>query len=134
RELLFDGFLRVYQEPDDVDETDEANETGWVPMLTDGQALALLELPIDEAQTRPQSRFSEAALVQALEKHGVGSPSTYASMVKVIKDKKYVALKQKRLIPTEMGTTLCTFLVERFPQVFDVGYTARLEADRKSVV
>jgi DNA topoisomerase-1 len=96
--------------------------------LKEGQALTLLELPIDEAQTRPPSRFSEAALVQALEKYGVGRPSTYASMVAVIKDKQYVALKQKRLVPTETGIKLCAFLVERFPQVFDVGYTARLEA------
>ena len=128
RELIFDGFLRVYKEPIDVDETDEANEYGHVPVLNEGHALTPLDLPIDEAQTRPPSRFSEAALVQALEKHGVGRPSTYASMVAVLKGKKYVALKQKRLVPTEMGTTLCAFLVERFPQVFDVGYTARLEA------
>ncbi|MBZ0282559.1 MAG: type I DNA topoisomerase [Anaerolineae bacterium] len=128
RELIFDGFLRVYQEPVDVDETDEANETGHVPVLKEGQALTLLELPIDEAQTRPPSRFSEAALVQALEKHGVGRPSTYASMVKVIKDKHYVVLKNKRMAPTETGAKLCDFVVERFPQVFDVGYTARLEA------
>lgn len=128
RELVFDGFLRVYQEPDDVDETDEVNESGHVPVLKEGQTLTLLELPIDEAQTRPPSRFSEAALVQALEKHGVGRPSTYASMVKVIKDKHYVALKNKRMVPTETGAKLCDFVVQRFPQVFDVGYTARLEA------
>lgn len=127
RELLFDGFLRVYQEPDDVDVEGE-DESGSVPTLKEGQALTLLELPIDEAQTRPPSRFSEAALVQALEKHGIGRPSTYASMVAVIKDKQYVALKQKRLVPTETGIKLCDFVVERFPKVFDVGYTARLEA------
>jgi DNA topoisomerase-1 len=128
REFIFDGFLRVYQEPGDVDETDETNETAHVPVLQKGQALTLLELPIDEAQTRPPSRFSEAALVQALEKHGVGRPSTYASMVKVIKDKHYVTLKNKRMVPTETGANLCNFVVERFPQVFDVGYTARLES------
>ena len=80
------------------------------------------------AQCPPSRRGSEAALVQALEKYGVGRPSTYASMVSVIKSKGYVALKQKRLVPTETGAKLCDFLVERFPQVFDVGYTARLEA------
>lgn len=126
RELVFDGFLRVYEEPDDVD--DEAEKSGTVPALKEGQPLTLVDLPIDESQTRPPSRYSEAALVQALEKHGIGRPSTYASMVKVIKDKQYVAVKQKWLVPTETGTTLCDFVVERFPGVFEVGYTARLEA------
>lgn len=126
RELAFDGFLRVYEEPDDED--NEAEETGMMPVLKEGQALELVELPIDEAQTRPPARFSEAGLVQALERHGVGRPSTYASMVSVVKSKGYVALKQKRLVPTDTGVKLCDFLVGRFPQVFDVGYTARLEA------
>ena len=126
RELAFDGFLRVYEEPEDGD-TDNADADGSVPALKEGQALGLVELPIDEAQTRPPTRFSEAGLVQALEKHGVGRPSTYATMVSVVKGKGYVALKQKRLVPTETGIKLCNFLVERFPQVFDVGYTARLE-------
>ena len=122
----FEGFLRVYEEPDDVDES-EADDSGAVPALKDGQTLHLVELPIDEGQTRPPARFSEAALVQKLEAVGVGRPSTFASMLKVIKDKKYVALKQKRLQPTETGTQLNDFVVERFPQVFDVAYTARLE-------
>ncbi len=125
RELVFDGFLRVYEEPEDGD-ADDAD--GSVPALKEGQALGLVELPIDEVQTRPPSRFSEAGLVQALEKYGVGRPSTYASMVSVVKSKGYVALKQQRLAPTDTGVKLCDFLVERFPQVFDVGYTARLEA------
>lgn len=127
RELAFDGFLRVYEEPDDG-EADDGEAEGPVPALKEGQALGLVELPINEAQTRPPSRFSEAGLVQALERHGVGRPSTYASMVSVVKNKGYVTLKQKRLVPTDTGVKLCDFLTERFPQVFDVGYTARLEA------
>ena len=127
RELVYDGFLRVYEEPDDGD-ADDTEADSSVPVLKEGQTLGLVELPIDEAQTRPPSRFSEAMLVQVLERHGVGRPSTYASMVSVVKSKGYVALKQKRLVPTDTGVKLCDFLTERFPQVFDVGYTARLEA------
>ncbi len=127
RELAFDGFLRVYEEPEEGDR-DEVEAAGTLPALKEAQALVLVELPIEEAQTRLTSRFSEAGLVQALEKHGVGRPSTYASMVGVIKDKGYVALKQKRLVPTDAGVKLCDFLIERFPQMFDLGYTARLEA------
>lgn len=127
REQIFDGFLRVYEEPEEDDAT-RSDADGAVPALKEGQALDLVELRVDEVQTRPPSRFSEAGLVQALERHGVGRPSTYASMVKVIQDKQYVTLQQKRLVPSETGRQLCTFLLERFPQVFDVGYSARLEA------
>ena len=77
---------------------DEAEKSGTVPALKEGQPLTLVDLPIDESQTRPPSRYSEAALVQALEKHGIGRPSTYASMVKVIKDKQYVATNLKFLL------------------------------------
>lgn len=91
RVLDFDGFLRVYEEPDDVDES-EAEDSGAVPTLQDGQALHLVELPIDEGQTRPPARFSEAALVQKLEVVGVGRPSTFASMLKVIRHSQEFAI------------------------------------------
>ncbi|MEQ8672777.1 MAG: type I DNA topoisomerase [Aggregatilineales bacterium] len=126
RKLIFDGFLRVYEEPDDGDD-EENTDPSALPALTNGQPLKLIDLPLDEGQTRPSSRFSEAGLVQKLEALGVGRPSTFASMVGVIKSKKYVTLKQKRLIPTETGMKLCDFTVNHFPKVFDVGYTARLE-------
>lgn len=125
RELTFDGFLRLYEEPDDVDAEGQAqDEGGSVPALKEGQGVSLVDLALDEAQTCPPSRYSEAALVQALEQRGVGRPSTYASMVAVIRDKQYVALRSKRLAPTETGMKLCDFVVERFPQVFAVSYTA----------
>jgi DNA topoisomerase I len=126
RELSFDGFLAAYEEPDDGD-SETAELDGSIPELREGQALELVELPFDEAQTRALPRFSEAGLVQALEACGVGRPSTYAGMVSVIRGKGYVALKRKRLVPTDSGVGLCAFLTERFPQVFDVGYTARME-------
>lgn len=127
RKLVFDGFLRVYEEPKDLDE-DAEQEGGSVPVLKEGQPLQLVGLPVDQSQTRTPSRFTEAALVGRLEALGVGRPSTFAPMVKVVKDKRYVALKQKRLVPTETGVTLSDFVVEHFPDLFDAGYTARLEA------
>jgi DNA topoisomerase-1 len=96
--------------------------------LKEGQSVQLVDLPVDEQQSRPPLRFSEAALVKRLETLGVGRPSTYASMVKAIKDRRYVALKNKRLVPTAAGVALCDFVIEQFPQVFDVRYTARLES------
>lgn len=128
RELTFDGFLRIYEEPQE-DSAEVAEASGSLPALKEGQMLRLFQMPISAAQTRPPSRFSEAGLVQVLEAYGIGRPSTYASMVSVIQSKGYVTLQQKRLVPTETGAKLCDFLVEHFPQVLDMGYTAQLEAD-----
>jgi DNA topoisomerase-1 len=81
RSLLFDGFLKVYEEPADEGETeDEDNAT--LPPLKDSQVLKLVAPQVEEHQTRAPARYTEAALVQALEQRGIGRPSTYASMVK----------------------------------------------------
>jgi len=126
RSLLFDGFLNVYEEP--ADEGEDGNEeTGTLPPLKDNQVLQLVAPVIEEHQTRAPARYTEAALVQALEQRGIGRPSTYASMVKTVKDKGYVKISQKRLVPTENGIALCDFLTAHFADVLAYDYTARLE-------
>jgi DNA topoisomerase-1 len=125
RSLLFDGFLKVYQEP--ADEGDEAEADGILPLLTENQPLKLVAPQVEEHQTRAPARYTEAALVQALEQRGIGRPSTYASMVKTVKDKGYVKASQKRLVPTENGMRLCDFLTGHFAGVLAYDYTARLE-------
>lgn len=128
RSLLFDGFLKVYEEPAEVDEEAiEDESTSSLPHLTEGQPLKLVETLIEEHQTRAPARYTEAALVQALEQHGIGRPSTYASMVRTLKEKGYVKLTQKRLVPTPNGMALCDFLTTHFTEVLTVDYTARLE-------
>jgi DNA topoisomerase-1 len=127
RSLLFDGFLKVYEEPaDEGESTDEENKT--LPPLKDNQSLKLVAPLVEDHQTRAPARYTEAALVQALEQRGIGRPSTYASMVKTVKDKSYVKSVQKRLVPTENGITLCDFLTAHFADVLAYDYTARLES------
>ena len=126
RSLLFDGFLKVYEEPADEGETED-EENGTLPPLKDNQLLKLVAPQVEEHQTRSPARYSEAALVQALEQRGIGRPSTYASMVKTVKDKGYVKVSQKRLVPTENGIVLCDFLTAHFADVLAYDYTARLE-------
>jgi len=126
RSLLFDGFLKVYEEPaDEGEEQDEA--TGTLLPLKDNQSLKLVAPLVEDHQTRAPARYTEAALVQALEQRGIGRPSTYASMVKTVKDKGYVKVSQKRLVPTENGIALCDFLTAHFADVLAYDYTARLE-------
>jgi len=126
RSLLFDGFLKVYEEPADEGETED-EDNGTLPPLKDNQLLQLVAPLVEEHQTRSPARYTEAALVQALEQRGIGRPSTYASMVKTVKDKGYVKVSQKRLVPTENGITLCDFLTAHFADVLAYDYTARLE-------
>jgi len=126
RSLLFDGFLKIYEEPADEGE-DGNDETGTLPPLKDNQLLQRVAPQVEDHQTRAPARYTEAALVQALEQRGIGRPSTYASMVKTVKDKGYVKSVQKRLVPTENGIVLCDFLTAHFADVLAYDYTARLE-------
>lgn len=126
RELAFDGFLRVYEEP--ADEGDEEESSAKLPVLKQGQSLSLVDAPVSEKQTCAPARYTEAALIQTLEKQGIGRPSTYASMVGTVKGRGYIKLTKKRLVPTVLGVQLCDFVVGHFPQVFETSYTALLES------
>lgn len=128
RELAFDGFLRVYEEPADDGEDEDNEDAATVPVLIQGQMLEVVDVPVTEKQTRPPACFTEAMLVQTLEKQGIGRPSTFASTVKVLKDRKYVKLSKKRIEPSDLGLRLNDFLVEQFPEVFAYDYTAKMEA------
>jgi hypothetical protein len=125
RTLTFDGFLKVYQDPPDPDAEPEENPV--LPPLVEGAALRLVGwLPV-ECQTQAPPRFTEASLVRELEKLGIGRPSTYAGMVQTLKQRGYVTLKNKRLVPSDSGVALCDYLTAHFPDLFAAGYTAHLE-------
>ncbi len=127
--LGFAGFLAVYGAGDAPDEEGEAEGEGpQIPTdLRAGEALDLLQLLPEQHFTQPPPRYSEAALVKALEEHGIGRPSTYASIISTIQARGYVGQEQKRLRPTEMGAMVTDMLVQYFPDVLSVDFTARLE-------
>jgi DNA topoisomerase-1 len=125
RTLVFEGFLKVYQDPPDPDA--EAEDTANLPPLREGAQLRMSEWQPIERQTKAPPRFTEASLVRELERLGIGRPSTYASMVQTLKQREYAKLQKKRLVPTSTGTILCDFLVAHFPDLFAVPYTAHLE-------
>ena len=125
RTLVFDGFLKIYQDPPDPDA--EAEDSANLPPLREGAQLRMTEWQPAERQTKAPPRFTEASLVRELERLGIGRPSTYASMVQTLKQREYAKLQKKRLVPTNTGTILCDFLVAHFPDLFAVPYTARLE-------
>jgi len=126
--LRFAGFLALYEEtrPEDKPD-DEANENQVPTDLNQDEALDLLRLLPEQHFTQPPPRYSEATLVKSLEEYGVGRPSTYASIISTIQQRGYVERKDKRLVPTETGLIVNDLLVQYFPNVLSVDFTARLE-------
>ena len=127
--VKFKGFMAVYQEGrDDGDDADEL-EKGALPPLDEREDLDLLKLLPEQHFTQPPPRFTEAALVKALEEQGIGRPSTYAPTIATLQARAYVAVEEKKLVPTELGSIVSDLLAEHFPQVFDIGFTSKLEEE-----
>jgi DNA topoisomerase-1 len=122
--VKFPGFLILYREA--TDNGDEERE-GWLPPLAAGDPLTLEEVKPEQHFTQPPARFTEALLVRALEDWGIGRPSTYAPTIETIKKRGYVAVRERRLTPTEIGRMVTDLLVEHFPEIVDVDFTATLE-------
>lgn len=124
--LIFPGFLALYEEtrPEDRPDDDENK----VPSdLKQNEIVDLLRLVPEQHFTQPPPRYSEATLVKALEENGIGRPSTYASIISTIQKRGYVDREERRLVPTETGQIVNDLLVEYFPGVLSVDFTARME-------
>ena len=125
QQLKFDGFIRVYTEGRD-DEDDEQDAT--LPDLHRGDALRLLGLEPRQHFTQPPPRFTQATLIKELEEDGIGRPSTYASIVSNILNREYVTLDERRtLAPTDLGFLVTDLLVDAFPDILNVKFTAGME-------
>jgi ribosomal protein L37AE/L43A len=128
RTMIFDGHLRVYAEGRD-DAADEDGDRRPPAELTADQLLSLLELLPEQHFTQPPPRFSEASLVKTLEELGIGRPSTYASIISTIQDRGYVRLEDRRFFPNDVGEVVTDKLVEHFPDIVNVNFTAEMEED-----
>jgi DNA topoisomerase I len=127
--LKFEGFLKVYEESKEgKDEEDEALKHK-LPPLEAGQRLTLRELMPEQHFTEPPPRYNEASLVKELEERGIGRPSTYATILSTILERQYVQKLGGKFAPTEIGLVVTDLLVENFPDIFDLQYTARLEEE-----
>ena len=123
---LFDGFLKVYEEGRDDDAVEAAKK---LPALSPGEAIEQREVTSKQHFTQPPAQYSEATLVKRLEELGIGRPSTYATVIESIEKNGYVATEKKRLVPRDMGTLVCSFLVAFFPRYVEYGFTASLEEE-----
>jgi len=132
--VKFPGFLVVYEEAKDEDAVpEEEAEAKNVPLLSVDEVLALVRLWPEQHFTQPPPRYTEASLVKALEEDGIGRPSTYAPIISTIQNRGYVLKEDKRLMPTEIGFTVNDLLVQWFPEIVDVKFTAMMEEELDEV-
>jgi len=125
----FDGFLKVYKESREGKDEEEEELKHKLPPLDAGQKLTLRSLNPEQHFTEPPPRYNEASLVKELEERGIGRPSTYSAILSTIQERQYVQKTGGKFIPTEIGLVVTDLLVENFPDIFDVQYTARLEEE-----
>jgi DNA topoisomerase-1 len=123
--LAFDGFLKLYREDQDDAEADDDNR--MLPPMAERDALARGEVSADQHFTQPPPRFTEASLVKKLEELGIGRPSTYAAILSVLQDRKYVRLEKRRFMPEDRGRLVTAFLTSFFNRYVDTGFTSSLE-------
>jgi DNA topoisomerase-1 len=130
RTLRFEGFMIVYEEKRDEEREAKAGEFVNIPAaIEEDQPQKLLQLIPEQHFTQPPPRYSEASLVRTLEENGIGRPSTYAPIIGTIQQRGYVYREDRRLFPTDTGILVNDLLVEHFPDVIEVGFTARMESD-----
>jgi DNA topoisomerase-1 len=128
--MRFVGFTTLYEESATESPSIDAESGGenpTLPPLVVGQEVQVTALTPNQHFTQPPPRFSEASLVNELEKLGIGRPSTYASILGTLRDRQYIQDQERRLVPTELGKTINVLLVENFPDILDVQFTAQLE-------
>jgi DNA topoisomerase-1 len=127
--MKFDGFLKVYEESKDGKDEEDEELKHKLPALEAGDKLTLKELKPEQHFTEPPPRYNEASLVKELEERGIGRPSTYAAILTTIQERQYAQKIGGKFTPTEIGLVVTDLLVENFPDIFDIQYTARLEED-----
>ncbi|KYG35068.1 type I DNA topoisomerase [Alkalihalobacillus trypoxylicola] len=128
--VKFAGFMKLYIEGNDDGDQDEES---FLPDLKEGNKVEKQEIQPNQHFTQPPPRYTEARLVKTLEELGIGRPSTYAPTLDTIQRRGYVALEEKRFIPTELGGIVLELIVEFFPEILDVEFTAKMETDLDAV-
>ncbi len=135
--VVFPGYQALYQESQDDDDQDQDSPkrgrrdaaAALLASLQKGDALDLRQIDPLQHFTQPPPRFSDASLVKALEANGIGRPSTYAAIIGTLQGRGYVHREQRQLVPQELGEVVNDLLTEHFPEVVDIGFTARLEGE-----
>ncbi len=127
--VKFQGFLALYREAREEGDSKALEDEQALPFLEQGERVPVKAITPTQHFTEPPPRFSEASLVKELERLGIGRPSTYASIISVLAERRYVLLEQRRFFPTALGETVEKVMVKKFPDLFDVHFTAKMERE-----
>ena len=131
---VFRGYLQVWQDDDENGSAADKDKNVKIPAkISVGETLRLDKLLPGQHFTEPPPRFSESTLIKTLDELGIGRPSTYASIISVLFDRKYVDRKERALFPTELGVTVKTILINNLPEIFSVDFTAQMENNLDNV-
>lgn len=122
--VIFPGWIAV---------TGRDEEDKSLPEVTEGEELTLIELSPEQHFTQPPPRYTEATLVRELEANGVGRPSTYAEIIETLRRRKYVRMERRQFVPTDLGFAVSDYLVENFPGIMDIEFTAKIEEELDTV-
>ncbi len=131
--VVVPGFLAVYEEGKDTKSAEDEDEGRKLPKMAPGDRIALDRINAEQHFTQPPPRFTEAALVKALEEYGIGRPSTYASIIQTLIFRKYVEMEGRSFRPSDVGRAVSKFLSGHFTQYVDYDFTAKLEDDLDAV-
>ncbi len=131
--VVFAGFLAVYEEGKDSRNAEDEDEGRKLPAMKTGESIPLDRIHADQHFTQPPPRFTEAALVKALEEYGIGRPSTYASIIQTLLFRKYTEMEGRAFRPTDVGRAVSKFLSGHFTRYVDYDFTARLEDELDAV-
>lgn len=132
--VKFQGFMKVYIEgSDDQKKPDSVSRENLLPELENGMTVVQDQTDPKQHFTQPPPRFTEATLVKSMEEIGIGRPSTYAPTIDTIQRRNYVTMDAKRFVPTELGEVVLNLIVEFFPEVINIDFTAQMETDLDEV-
>ncbi|HEX5038126.1 MAG TPA: type I DNA topoisomerase [bacterium] len=138
-QMKFNGFLSLYEaafvgeKKETEEEEDDDKASKLLPLLKEGETLKLGEIKPEQHFTEPPPRFNDASLIKELEELGIGRPSTYATILSTLVDKEYVKKEQRVYTPTDLGFIVNDVLIESFPDIFNVEFTAKMETELDEV-
>ena len=127
--MKFDGYQKLYKESREAEEGKPLEAEQGLPPVEKGEEIPVKSITPSQHFTEPPPRYSEASLVKELERLGIGRPSTYASIVSTLVDRRYAMLEQRRFFPTQLGEQVEKVMVKSFPDVFNVRFTSHMEGD-----
>ncbi|HET7613708.1 MAG TPA: type I DNA topoisomerase [Gemmatimonadaceae bacterium] len=131
--MKFDGYQKLYKESREAEEGKPLEAEQGLPAVERGEEIPVKSITPSQHFTEPPPRYSEASLVKELERLGIGRPSTYASIVSTLVDRRYAMLEQRRFFPTQLGEQVEKVMVKSFPDVFNVRFTSHMESDLDKV-